>query len=164
MVTQLHDVVAPDGKQVVSSENLLETRKPQIGISADTSYGLGWMVGDYKQQPLVSHGGNSLGFSTEFTFLPAADLGVVVITNGQGTNMYNGAIVAKLLELVFEQPDEITANMEYYLQRIAEQRAETAEKLLDQVDEAAVTPFAGAYTNDAPVSYTHLTLPTSDLV
>lgn len=149
MVTQLHDGVAPDGKQVVSSENLLETRKPQIGVSADTSYGLGWMVGDYKEQPLISHGGNSIGFSTEFTFLPASDLGVVVITNGQATNFYNGAIVARLLELVFEQPDEITAKMEYYLQQIAEQRAETAEQLLDQVDEAAVTPFAGAYTNDA---------------
>jgi len=149
MVVQLNDGAAPDGAQVVSAENLLETRKPQIAIDADTSYGLGWMVGDYKQQPLVSHGGNSLGFSTEFTFLPEADLGIVVITNGQGTNFYNGAVVARLLELVFEQPSEITENLTFYLQRMAEQRAEAAEKLLDQVDAAAVTPFVGLFANDA---------------
>jgi hypothetical protein len=149
MIVQLNDGATPDGAPVVSAENLLETRKPQIAVSADASYGLGWMVGDYKQQPLVTHGGNSLGFSTEFTFLPEADLGVVVITNGQATNFYNGAIIARLLELAFEQPDEITANVEYYLQRLAEQRAEMAEKLLDQVDVEVVTPFVGVYANDA---------------
>lgn len=163
MITQLNDGVAPDGAQVVSTENLLETRKPQIGISADVSYGLGWMVGDYKEQPLVTHGGNSLGFSTEFTFLPEADLGIVVITNGQGTNFYNGAVVARLFELVFEQPSEITENMAFYLQRTAEMRAETAEKLLEQVDVEAVAPFAGVFVNDA-LGQIELTLEEGELI
>jgi len=149
MITQLNDGVAPDGVQVISAENLLETRKPQIAVDASTSYGLGWLVSDYKEQPLISHGGNSLGFSTEFTFLPEANLGAIVITNGQGTNFFNGAVIARLLELVFEQPEVIAPDMEFYLQRTAQQQEEMAAKLLDAVDEAAVAPFVGVYNNAA---------------
>jgi CubicO group peptidase (beta-lactamase class C family) len=40
-ITMLNRGVAPDGEQLVSEENLLETWQPQVAVSADASYGLG---------------------------------------------------------------------------------------------------------------------------
>src|SRR5690606_30172147 len=36
--------VVPDGASVVSEENLSETWLPQVAVTADASYGLGWFV------------------------------------------------------------------------------------------------------------------------
>ena len=67
---QLQDGISPDGVQVVSADNLLHTREPQVQMNANMSYGLGWMISDYHGLPLISHGGNTLGFTSELMFLP----------------------------------------------------------------------------------------------
>lgn len=147
MITQLAGGVAPDGTRVVSAENLNVTREPQIAINANTSYGLGWMVTSYHGQPVITHGGNTLGFTSEFTFLPDADLGVIVLTNARAGNLFNGNVSARLLELVFEQEPQVEQEMDFYLEQMARQVNDLQEKIGDSVDEAAVQPFLGAYTN-----------------
>ena len=49
-------------------------------------YALGWVVGAYGGQRLVWHSGGTLGFTALVSFLPEADLGVVVLTNGSGSS------------------------------------------------------------------------------
>lgn len=147
MLTQLAVGAAPDGAQVVSAENLNITREPQIAINANASYGLGWMVTSYHGQPVITHAGNTLGFTSEFTFLPDADLGVIVLTNARASNLFNGNVTTRLLELVFEQEPQVERELEFYREQIAKQVSELQEKLGDSVDEAAVQPFLGAYTH-----------------
>lgn len=157
MITQLADGVAPDGKRVVSAENLNVTRKPQIAINANASYGLGWMVTSYHGQPVLTHAGNTLGFTSEFTFLPQADLGVIVLTNAQGSNLFNGNVTAKLLELVFEQEPQVEKQLDFIIEQLAQQTEKVQERMGDSIDEAAVQPFLGAYNNpvlgDAELSF-----------
>lgn len=148
MITQLADGVAPDGSRVVSAENLLETRKPQIAIDANTSYGLGWMVSSYKGQPAITHAGNTFGFTSEFTFLPDADLGIIVLTNGRATNLFSSSVTARLLELVFAQEPEMAINNDFLLERIAQQTAELEEQIGVTIDAAAVAPYLGTFRND----------------
>ena len=145
MVTQLSTGVAPDGTRVVSEENLLVTREPQVKMSAEVSYGLGWLVGEYKGLPMIEHGGNTMGFTSDFAFLPTADLGIIVLTNGQGTNSFSGAVRIRLLELLYGVPSEVEPNVQFMLDRITEQRAKAAEQLSGALDEAAVAPFVGSY-------------------
>ncbi|MBE2236312.1 MAG: beta-lactamase family protein [Caldilineaceae bacterium] len=149
MVTQLHEGVAPDGTRVVSAENLKETWKPQIAISNQASYGLGWIISDYKGQPTISHGGNTFGFTSSFTFLPGRDLGVIVLTNGRATNLFSDGVAGRLLELVYEQPAETAQSMDFYLEQIARQTDELNAKIQDAIDPAAVEPFLGVFTNPA---------------
>jgi CubicO group peptidase (beta-lactamase class C family) len=147
MVTQLADGVAPDGARVVSAENLDVTREPQIAINANTSYGLGWMVTSYYGQPVITHAGNTLGFTSEFTFLPEADLGVIVLTNARASNLFNGNVTTRLLELVFEQEPQVEQQLDFYVDQIGRQVSELEEKLGDSIDAAAVEPFLGRYTS-----------------
>ena len=146
---QLADGVAPDGTRVVSAANLNETRQPQIAVTADTSYGLGWLVGDYKGQPVISHGGNTLGFTAGFTFLPEADLGVVVLANAQAANFLNDGVAGRLLELVYRPgaEDAGVAGLLPGTDREADEGVAGADR--QRWMKRPSTPYLGRFHNDA---------------
>lgn len=147
LVTALSRGVAPDGTRVVSAQQLEETWRPQVPVSANEQYGLGWLVADYKGQRLIHHGGNTLGFTSDFAFLPDADLGILVLANGQRTEDMNDAIRTRLWELVFAQEAEAERLANYVLEQASTQTAAFAAQIGDQVDAAAISPFLGRYTN-----------------
>jgi CubicO group peptidase (beta-lactamase class C family) len=153
---ELADGVAADGTRVVSAENLDRTRAPRTAIPAPPglppllyegtqAYGLGWGVGAYKGQPLVSHSGGTLGFVSEVAFLPEADLGVVILTNGgAGAGPFTLGVQNRLFELLFDQPAEFDPLLGQLLEAGAAQAAQ-----LRPVDPAAVAPYLGQYANPA---------------
>lgn len=149
LMTELRTGVAPNGERVVSEENLRETWEPQVPISATDSYGLGWIVSDYKGLEMFSHGGNTLGFTSEFAFLPDADFGIVVLTNAQAANAFAGVVVARLLELVYDQPAETVAQLEYQLDLYESTLQERRELVKEHVDAEEVAPYLGRFANDA---------------
>lgn len=140
--------VAPGGARVVSERNLRATWAPQVPVTATVNYGLGWFVEDYRGLTLIYHGGNTLGFTSDLAFLPEQGLGVVVLTNGQGTNAFNEAVRERLFELVFDQPARAEANLTFVLEQTERFLAEGRDKLRT-VEAAAVGPFLGRYRNDA---------------
>lgn len=149
LITQLNQGVNPDGKRVVSAENLHVTWEPQVQVSADTSYGLGWFVDKYKGLPLLQHGGNTLGFTTDLAFLPTGKLGIVVIANAQGSNLFNQAVRFRLFELVYDQPKDYETQYQYGLAQTSKTTAELGALLQETLDEAALKPYLGSFTNDA---------------
>lgn len=149
MITQLNQGIAPDGTQVVSAQNLGVTWEPQVPVAADTSYGLGWFVGEYKGQRLIQHGGNTFGFTSDFAFLPDAGLGIVVLTNAQGSNFFNEGVRTRLFELVFAQEAEADAQIEFVYEQLRQTNQEVLDRLVETVDVATVEPFTVRYNNEA---------------
>jgi CubicO group peptidase (beta-lactamase class C family) len=148
MITELNKGVSPDGERVISEENLLETWQPQVPVSNEASYGLGWFVSEYKGIQLIEHGGNTLGFTSSFGFLPDKNMGVLVLTNAQASNTFNEAVRTRLFELVFDQPSTVEANIEFALEQ--EQKfLEDIQKDRVELEVAEVEPFLGTYQNDA---------------
>ena len=125
------------------------TWEPQVPISAIESYGLGWMTGEYKGLRVVHHGGNTLGFTSDFAFLPEAGLGVVVLTNAQGSNLFNVAVRTRLLELVYGVESEIEKSIDFLLAQTEASFAELQALMQERTDAEAVEPFLGRYSNDA---------------
>ncbi len=147
LTTQLNRGVAPDGGRVVSAENLAVTRQPQVQVSAETSYGLGWFVDEYKGAPLVHHGGNTVGFTSDLAFLPEAGLGIVTLANAQAANLFTEAVRFRLLELVYGQPFEHDAEVAFALEQAEQAIADL--RIDERVDPAAVAPYLGPYANAA---------------
>lgn len=96
---QLNDGVV-SGQRMVASAALRETHTPQILITGErpaggdsasvrrfTSYGMGWMVEDYRNQLSWQHGGNTLGMTAAVGMLPEKRVGVVVLSNMQGAQL-----------------------------------------------------------------------------
>ncbi len=148
LVMQMNGGVAADGTRIVSAENLAHTQQPQIAITADADYGLGWIISDYKGQRLLSHSGNTAGFTSEFAFLPEAGIGIAILTNQQGSYA-NSAILDRFLELAFDLPQEADEQYTFSWNLALDSRAESLDKLHEIVAPEALDVAVGTYTNAA---------------
>ena len=92
----LSDASAPEG--LLSPEALRVLHSPQMILDAPLDmpqaettfrcYGLGWFVESYRGHTLVEHSGNIDGFSSFVGLLPELDLGVVALTNMNGSLLH----------------------------------------------------------------------------
>ena len=98
-------------KRLVSAANLRVTHTPQMviplegeaaALHPDTnqmSYGMGWVIQDYRGRLLVSHAGVIDGFRVHITLLPRERLGFVILANLYRTRM-NLAASCRLVDLL----------------------------------------------------------------
>ena len=154
-----------DGKPLVSKENLLETRTPQIVVpvpgllkreagTTQASYGLGWHVEDYRGHTLISHGGAVDGFRARITLVPRAKLAVVVLANLDVSEM-PAALSFALLDRMLGLPNK-DWNAPYAAQREKERAlAREAEKARQASRRKGTKPsrelaaYAGTYRHPA---------------
>ncbi len=148
LIMQMNGGVTADGTRIVSAENLAHTQQPQIGISADVDYGLGWIIMDYKGQPILTHSGNTIGFTSEFAFLPEAGIGVAVLTN-QRASVVNSGILYRVLELVFDQPQEMDEQLTFAWKMMTDSTTNQLDKLHEAIAPDVLDIVIGRYTNPA---------------
>jgi hypothetical protein len=102
--------------------------------------------GQYRGLRVVSHAGGTAGFSAEIAFLPAADLGIVILTNSLSLApiplAFEFAVEIRLFELLFDQPAEFDAQLMAQAEALAASRPPPA---LGTVDPAAMAPYLGRY-------------------
>ena len=130
----------PDGKQLVSAENLLMRRAPQISLGEDSSYGMGLIVDRTYGVPVVSHGGSMSGFKSNLYFLPDSGIGAVLLTNSDNGGMLLSPFRRRLLEVVFDGKPEAVADV---ASRAAAHKAELAKDRERLVVPAAPNLAAG---------------------
>lgn len=149
--TLLGHGVARDGTRVVSSENLETTWIARMAnppedfptptlAAAYANYGLGWVVGDYHGQRMLSHSGSSLGFESRLAIWPEAELGIVVLTNAQGAELATQGAQFRLAELLFNQPAEIEGLVTQGNAAFAQSVAELGSQLGDHIDPTVISP------------------------
>ena len=145
---QLNRGVTPDGTRIVSEANLMKTWTAQV----DGGFGLDWFVGDYFGQRMISHNGLTIGYAAAASFLPDANLGVVVMTNRNVPDNFNNAVVQYVYELAFglEHRGDVEAEL-------AEEQFRTRYGEIWQgatpVDADAAAQYLGTYTNGIQVQY-----------
>ena len=89
------------GQQLVSPEVLQSRWRGGIKITNTMSYGLGLLNEQEHGLQVISHGGNTFGFTSDMFFLPAHELGVVVLSNLGLANSFVAAVHRRILEFVF---------------------------------------------------------------
>lgn len=101
-----------NGKQVVPTTALLETRTPASILGNGGAmfnrghfmlYGLGWFLQEYSGRKIVSHTGGVNGFVTAITLVPEERLGIIVLTNTDANNFYE-ALNRELLDAGLSLP------------------------------------------------------------
>jgi CubicO group peptidase (beta-lactamase class C family) len=154
MLTEFGQGIAPDGSRVVSAENLFVTQTAEISMGGGNSYGMGWMIGEYHGLRLVEHGGGTMGFSSEFAFLPEARLGVIVLTNRNLAHDFGFAMRDYVFELAFGLDHEADA---LYMAS-SEQQDLLVEQMVSRVNPAMlnaadVADFVGRYEREVQVTF-----------
>src|SRR5262249_51049595 len=133
-----------NGKRLLAAKHLAETHMPQIVVRVEgfvkeanpetlqISYGLGWVVQDYRGELMVVHGGAIDGFRAQFTLMPKEKLGIVLLNNLDGTSM-NIALSNTLIDRILGLPQkDWHAFYGNLVRRGEEQRKAAAKALMDK--------------------------------
>lgn len=155
-----------EGKRLLAAERLAETHTPQMvmrlegqgkAVEPETtmmSYGLGWVIQDYRGQIVISHGGGIDGFRARVALVPQAKLGLVILSNRGGT-MLPEAVSNSLIDLLLGLP---TRDWNAYLLEQAqkgEAEGKTREKEREEKRRQGTQPsrelaaYAGGYEEPA---------------
>ena len=155
-----------NGMRIVSEKNLAETRTPRNiipmeaavkRINPDTvqmSYGMGWVVSDYRGKRVEAHGGIIDGFRVLMTLLPEEKLGIAVLSNLHDTRM-NQALTNALLD---RYCGIATRDWDELFRIVEKETADDERHALAERDRArnpnlrpsiAIESYAGAYSNPA---------------
>jgi CubicO group peptidase (beta-lactamase class C family) len=137
----------PDGRQLVSQENLLMRRKPQITLGQDSWYGMGLIVDKKYGVPVVSHGGSMAGYKSDFWFLPDYGVGAVLLTNADTGGFIDGPFGRRLLEVLFDGKPEAAGDLASEANAYKANRAKERERLVVPADPAVVDRVAPHYTS-----------------
>ncbi len=84
-----------NGTEIIPASYVREASSSQMVVSGGRpgahpdiqfkNYGLGWFLESYRGHYLVEHGGNIDGFSASVGFYPSDSIGIVVLTNQNGS-------------------------------------------------------------------------------
>ena len=107
----------PDGTAVIAPETLRRQHTPQMLIPEDRTfpastrhgYGLGWLIGRYREHRLAEHAGGIDGYITECMLLPDDGIGVTVLTNASSGAVAPVAAYRVLDELLGLEPIDWSA-------------------------------------------------------
>ncbi len=139
------------GKQLVSAKQLEQTHAPQmlIDISAEarklhptthfSTYGNGWFLVDYRGREVIHHGGNIDGFSAEVDLVPEEKLGIVILTNLNGTALRD-ALPYRIYDMVFGGPQKDWSTAYLALRDKALQRADSVREAMEKKRVAGTKP------------------------
>lgn len=69
-------------------------------------YGAGWFIYQYEGKEIIQHGGNIDGFSAYVQLLPEEEIGMVFLTNKNGTKLHN-ALAMEMTDMLLGKDEDI---------------------------------------------------------
>ncbi|HXG92752.1 MAG TPA: serine hydrolase [Blastocatellia bacterium] len=154
------------GARLISSGAAKEMHEPQTIIRKEPpwsifypeahflSYGLGWFLHDYKGRKVVEHGGNIDGMTALVAMIPEEKLGVVILTNMNGT-LLPTALMYRVFDIYLGAANKDWSAEMLKAARSLEEQSKAAQKKLEESrvngtkPSLALEKYAGAYTDDA---------------
>ena len=135
----------PDGTRLVSEENLLMRRKPQIPVGDRQSYGMGLEIDNTWGLTVVHHGGSMAGFKSDIMFLPDYGVGAVILTNSDTGGMMLRPFMRRLLEIMFDGKPEAAADVDAHAASYRASLQKDRERLAVPPDGSESTKLAAHY-------------------
>jgi len=138
----------PDGHQYISKEALEARRIPNVALGADAAYGMGLIIRHKYDITVIDHGGDLIGYHSDMMWIPAANVGAVVLTNGDLGPAIRDQFQRKLLELLYDGKPEADENVAQSAKNYFTS-LEAARKLwIVPADPAEAGKLANKYKND----------------
>jgi len=137
----------PDGKQLVSAENLLARRTPQIPTGENQTYGMGLSVDRTYFVTVVHHGGSLAGYKSDIIFLPDSGIGAVILTNADTGGILLGPFMRRLLEITFDGKAEAAGDLSSAAANYKAAMAKRRERLVVPADPSLVSQLAKHYAS-----------------
>jgi CubicO group peptidase (beta-lactamase class C family) len=144
---EIAEGVLPNGKRLVSKENLLKRREPNVPIGEDAWYGMGLEVDKTWGVTVIHHGGSMSGFKSDWIAVPSAEVGAVLLTNSDEGQLMLRPFMRRLLEVLYDGKPEAEADVAVAAKRTKAAFAKERERMIIPPAPAAVGMLAAGYTN-----------------
>ncbi len=147
----------PNGQDYVSKQALFARRIPGVAIGADAAYGMGLIIRTKYDVTVIAHGGDMIGFHSDMMWIPEANVGAVVLTNGDLGPAIRGQFQRKLLELLYDGKPEADENVAQSAKNFFTELAAERKLLTVPADPTEAAKLSSAYHNDAlgEIAVTH---------
>lgn len=137
--------------QMVIAPGLPTKEKADIQFA---TYGFGWMLASYKGHYRVEHGGNIDGFSASTCFFPTDSLGIIVLSNQNGStvpSIVRNLIADRLLDLPYFDWNTDLKNAADKAKAAAKEAAKTKtdNRKENTTPTHPLQDYAGLYNNPA---------------
>ncbi|HKD46521.1 MAG TPA: serine hydrolase domain-containing protein [Rhizomicrobium sp.] len=144
---ELTQGVLPNGRRLVSSENLLARRARGVATGEDQWYGMGLWEDATWGVSVIHHGGDLPGFHSDIFAIPSAQVGAVILTNADNGAAMRRPFMRRMLELMYDGRPEAAADVTSVAQRIEAQRATERKRLIVPAAPADAAALAAIYVN-----------------
>lgn len=139
----------PNGEQLVSEENLLMRRKPQIATGEDETYGMGLETNSRWGVPIIHHGGSLFGYKSDWMILPDSGIGAILLTNADNGGMLLHPFMRRLVEVVFDGKPEAVGDVDAAAANYRVYMAKERQRLTVPASSEEVSKLADHYTSSA---------------
>jgi CubicO group peptidase (beta-lactamase class C family) len=152
-----------NGKQVLSPDFMKEAMSSQTVIGGGlptaekpdlyfSNYGFGWFLSSYKGHYRVEHGGNIDGFSASTCFFPTDSIGIIVLSNQDGSNVpsiVRNLIVDRLLNKPYFDwnGDQRRAYEKARKTNEDAEKLKTSSQIMNTKPSHPLRDYEGLYTN-----------------
>jgi CubicO group peptidase (beta-lactamase class C family) len=143
-------------KEMHTAQTVIRLEPPWTLYYSDAhflNYGLGWFLHDHRGRKVVEHGGNIDGMSALVAMIPEERLGLVILTNMNGS-LLPGAIASRVYDVYLGVPPrDYSADMLKTYNAFLEQ-GKQAQKKIEEARVKGTSPtlsfdkYAGAYKDD----------------
>jgi CubicO group peptidase (beta-lactamase class C family) len=136
--------------QMVIGAGLPSPESPDLQFS---NYGLAWFLSSYRGHYRVEHGGNIDGFSANTSFFPTDSIGIVILTNQNGSSLpsiIRNTIIDKMLKLPYRNWDKIIRNQIARSKEAAatRQNSDSLNRKSGTRPSHVISDYDGRYNND----------------
>jgi CubicO group peptidase (beta-lactamase class C family) len=98
---EITEGVLPSGKRFMSAKNLLQRRVHTVPVGENEWYGMGLMDDQQDGVSVIHHGGDLIGFHSDWFAIPSAGVGAVILTNADSGVYLRGPFERRLLEVLY---------------------------------------------------------------
>jgi CubicO group peptidase (beta-lactamase class C family) len=137
----------PDGRRLVSAQNLLQRRAKSVPLVEHEWYGMGEVVDQTYGVTVVSHGGDVLGYHSDWWAIPGAGVGAVILVNSDEGQALVSAFGRRLLEVLYDGKPLAESQVKTTAVTQAQGLAKLRELISDPPDAAAAAGLARRYAN-----------------
>ncbi len=141
--------------EAISSQAIVDGSLPgkESPGSYFSNYGFGWFMDSYKGHYRVEHGGNIDGFSASSCFFPADSIGIVVLTNQNGSQVpgiVRNIISDRVLHLKYQDWNSKTKNEDDKADQARDkEQQKTTKAAKHNPSTRPLAGFAGRYSHPA---------------
>lgn len=142
---EITEGVLPNGKRFMSAKNLLQRRVHTVPVGEDEWYGMGLMDDERYGISVIHHGGDLIGFHSDWFAIPSAQVGAVILTNSDSGVYLRGPLERKLLEVLYDGKPEAAQQVAAAAESIKAETAKTRQMWTFPAAASAVADLATHY-------------------